>query len=128
MSPYFKKDSLLIALDKRKYERYSYLAWLGYLGFRFTSHDYKKKRLKGLFFDLGVNYNFPLYFKHVVGYEGNEKKVRGKIHRFTDFRGFARIGWHPVQLSFEYRYVDFVKGDYPQVPRYFVGLSFFRSF
>lgn len=125
---YFAKDSSLLSLTDRKYERYSYLMAGPYLAVRFTSHNIRKTASKGFLLDLGINYNFPVYFRHVAGYTGNAKMVHGNIHKFTDFRAFAHFGYYPIQLVFEYRPFDFIMGNYPQLPKYFVGIQCVISF
>jgi hypothetical protein len=118
---YFTKDSSLITLENRTLERYSSLNLNFSIGFRFATHNLRKYTLKGAFLDIGTTYYLPLRFRHVVVYDKDKISRRG-IHEFTDWRAYAAIGWFPVQVFAEYRIMDFMKENYPELPQYRIGV------
>ncbi len=124
---YFSRDSSLITLTSRKYERYTYLSMGYYAGIRLATHSLKKEKSKGLFLDLGGSWNFPLSFRHVAAYPGNTRIIHNQIHKFNDLRAFVHFGWVPVQITFECILTDMIEGDYPELPRYLFGINFSNS-
>ncbi|ASS47692.1 MAG: hypothetical protein A3D31_17860 [Candidatus Fluviicola riflensis] len=123
----FAKDTAFFdapQFDKR-YEYYNYLYLSPEAKIRFTLKNQQQDHfpVKGLMIDLGARYNFPFAFKHVGRFAGNTKIVDSGLHQFTDFRTFVSIGRTPVLVFAEYRLLDFILGNYPELPKYMVGIK-----
>ncbi len=112
---------------KKQYEYYNYLYLSPEFKIRFTlknqQHDYDSF-VKGLILDIGARYNLPIAFKHVGRFTGSTKLIERGLHQYTDLRFFASIGRAPAMVFFEYRPFDFILGNYPELPKYTVGLKF----
>jgi hypothetical protein len=77
----------------------------------------------GPFLDFGAAYKFPFAFRHVQ--VGDDLKTTYKnLHNFKDVHAFVKLGYTPVSVMLDYRLFDFVKGDFPQQPKWSIGLSF----
>jgi hypothetical protein len=110
-------------LLKKKYECYNYLD--GHVDVRFRlTHANQQQRYEStlLTVDVGASYYFPFFFKHTAWYDDHQKLVQGHLHQYTDCRLFASIGYAPVLFFAEYRLFDFVKGGYPELPKYNLGI------
>lgn len=125
----FSKDTTFFNAPQfeKQYEYYNYLNLDPEFKLRFTlknqqhSNDYF---VKGLILDIGARYQFPLMFKHVGRFTGNTKIVESGLHQYSDLRLFANIGRAPVLVFAEYRPFDFILGNYPELPKYTIGLKF----
>ncbi len=122
----FSKDTLFFnapQFDKR-YEYYNYLYLSPEVKLRFTLKSQYNDDLfqKGLLFDVGARYHFPFLFKHIGWFAGNTKIAEGGLHQFTDLRTFVSIGRAPFVVFAEYRLLDFVLGNYPELPKYTMGI------
>ncbi len=93
---------------------------------RFSLLNQQKSELDGhnVFLDLGAAYHLPLYFKRVTRFDIHDKLVNSFIHRYTDVRLYANVGFTNVQVFASYRPFDFIRGDLPQFPRYDLGVRF----
>lgn len=91
--------------------------WTMKFGFfvRLTTFNMKQPHKGGMFLDLGANYHFPFYFRHIGIYE-NHKDITRFIHKYNDVSLTARIGSDKFSLYGQYRLFDFVKFPYPQTP------------
>jgi len=77
----------------------------------------------GPFLDFGAAYKFPFAFRYVQ--VGDDVKTTYKNrHNFKDVHAFVKLGYTPVSVMLDYRLFDFVKGNYPQQPKWSIGLSF----
>jgi hypothetical protein len=112
---------------KKQYEYYNYMYLSPEFKIRFTlknqQHDYDFF-VKGLILDIGARYNLPLAFKHVGRFTGSTKLIERGLHQYSDLRFFASIGRAPAMVFFEYRPFDFILGNYPELPKYTIGLKF----
>jgi len=112
---------------KKQYEYYNYLYLSPEFKIRFTlknqQHDYDFV-VKGLILDIGARYNLPIAFKHVGRFTGSTKLIERGLHQYSDLRVFASIGRAPAMFFFEYRPFDFILGNYPELPKYTIGLKF----
>jgi hypothetical protein len=77
----------------------------------------------GVILDYGMAYLTPFIFRRVVKSE-EYRSASSKLHRYTDFRPFVRIGYAPVTVSLEHRLSNFIKGELPQLPKWSLGLHF----
>jgi hypothetical protein len=89
---------------------------------RFTFYDARTVDNMGITLDLGIEYNYPLMFRHAE-VDGNQKLIERKIHRLNDLSVIARFGYTPVMLVVEYRILDYLKSPYPQVPPLRIGFT-----
>ena len=90
---------------------------------RLTFYDNEDYNNNGLFIDLGINYNLPIFFRHSTQ-DGNFKTIENKIHKFNDFQGVFRVGYKAMALSLNYRFLDLSKNGYPSPPKFEFGISF----
>lgn len=111
---------------EKRYEYYNYLYLNPEFKLRFTLKNQRDDYdflVNGLILDIGARYHFPLMFKHVGRFAGNTKIVESGLHQYSDLRFFANIGHAPVLFFAEYRPFDFVLGNYPELPKYTIGLK-----
>jgi len=124
----FDNDTTFIQhnASKKRNERYSY--WQGTVNFdaRISSGNQKLNITfpSKLTLDLGASYHIPIFFRHITNYENNIKVTNKFIHQFTDLRFHINFGYEPVLFSIEYRYLDFILGKYPELPKYMFSLKF----
>ena len=118
----FDKNSGLDSVI-HKHERYFALNLSAAFMNRFTFYDARTIDNMGVTLDLGLEYNYPLLFRHVE-VDGNQKLIERKIHQFNDLSVVARLGYPPVMFTVEYRVLDYLKGPFPQVPPLRIGLTF----
>jgi len=119
---YFNKSHSLSPLTEFDSEKYYYWNLNFTLLTRLTSFDYKRYGTYGPYLDLGITYNFPLLFRHVIT-EDNTKTSTKRIHNYKDFSAITRLGHSAFALTFEYRLTNFLKEDYPEQPKIKLGLS-----
>jgi hypothetical protein len=117
----FEKDTSMYLPTSGKKEFYSYLSYqFGFLN-RFSFFDTEKKN-RGLTADLGLLYNLPIFFRHIYHEEADQQLISRKIHKFNDFRAMASVGYAPLCIRVEYRLTNFVKKDFPELPKLTIGL------
>ena len=118
-------NSASIYQEEVKSNYYSYLSGQFDMKFRFSSLNQQSKYIKGhsVFFDIGVLYNLPLYFKKVTRFNIRDKMINSFIHQYTDARAYVNIGFTNVQFFVSYRPFDFIRGDYQELPRYNAGIK-----
>ncbi len=121
---YFNKSHSLSPLTEFDNEKYYYWNLNFTLLSRLTTFDYKRYGTKGPYLDLGISYNFPLLFRHIIT-EDNTKISTKRIHNYNDFSTTARLGYSMFALTLEYRLTNFLKEDYPEQPKIKIGLSIF---
>lgn len=125
-----KKDTNLYTTPGNKNERFIYWTF-GYSVFIRLSaanmqHVYSYLELDGPpkpFIDIGATYNLPLRFRYTAA-KGTTREQARFIHNYLDFAAFARIGIGPVAFTGTYRLTNFVKDNWPEMPRLQLGLSF----
>ncbi len=124
---YFDRDtSLFQAIPfKKVFERYTAINMMYEVKFRFSSGDQKSEDFNSskFFVDIGAGYYLPLLFNHSAMYRGSKKVIERNIHQFKDFRAFVNIGFAPVTVFLEYRLSDYIRKDYPELPKYNVGIK-----
>jgi len=119
----FKNDTSFTALTNVKRERYFSWDVLIEPTMRFSTNNRRDYNTKGLFLEFGARYHLPLLFRHV--YVANDKKyTTSRLHQFNNVSGLVRVGYANFALMAQYRFFDFVKGIYPELPRLNVGISF----
>jgi hypothetical protein len=121
---YFNKSHSLSSLTEFDNEKYYYWNLNFTLLSRLTTFDYKRNGNQGPYLDLGISYNFPLLFRHVIT-EDNTKISTKRIHNYNDFSTTARLGYSMFALTLEYRLTNFLKENYPEQPKIKIGLSIF---
>ncbi len=119
----FNDDTTMYPPAPVKNERYSNINLN--LGFYhkvsfFESHGNKSRETVAI--DLGALYNFPLYFRHAYNIDKRKFSTRG-LHEFKNFSAFGRISYKSVAVTCDYRLFDFVKGDFPEVPKLRMGVT-----
>ena len=105
-------------------EKEKYFYWKASLGPTMRLFITKPPNKYGLFIDLSAFYNLPIRFRYVA-VDGNTTITDKSIHQFTDFSGFMRIGinnW--LSFTGEYRLSNFLKSNYPEMPRLQLGIDF----
>jgi hypothetical protein len=117
----FEKDTTMYPPASGNKEFYSYLSYqFGFLN-RLSFFDSGQKK-RGLAAEVGIFYNLPIFFRHIYREENDQQRVSRKIHKFNDFRAMASIGYAPVSIKFEYRLTNFMKKDFPEIPKMSLGL------
>jgi hypothetical protein len=115
---YFNKDTI----PGKKYERYVGADMNVGLFFRYNSEGGYKKPRTGFVFDIGGYYAIPVVFRHA--YNVNNTVVQDRwIHQYTNLEAFVRIGIHPIVIQTEYRLFDYILGNYPELPRFKLGIA-----
>lgn len=117
----FDRDTLFTSVPDMKNERYFNWNLSGGVFFRFG--NVRKLNSPHFVLDIGADYYLPLYFRHIYNV-GNSKIAQRKIHHFNDVRVFTRIGNSYLQFLVEYRLFDYVRGGYPQTPKWIFGINF----
>jgi hypothetical protein len=122
----FKNSQTLNPAFIKKRERM--LAWNFIMGIgnRISFNNARVNATKGVIIDYGANYNFPLLFNHSI-INGPNRIVNKRIHQFTDFSTFVRIGYFPVTIIAEYRLSDYVISGYPEMPKLKFGIEILIS-
>jgi hypothetical protein len=103
---------------------YSSLIINGALINRFTFYNNKLLHKDGLKLDLGIAYNFPLFFKEIVRADDNTKIITRYIHRYNDFSAIVRIAYKYIGLQAEYNIFNFLKSRYTEIPTLRAGIVF----
>lgn len=104
-------------------EKEKYFYWKASLGPTMRLFITKPPNKYGVFIDLSAFYNLPIRFRYVA-LDGNTKILDKSIHQFTDFSAFMRLGIND-RLSFtaEYRLSNFLKSNYPEMPKIQLGID-----
>lgn len=120
------EDTEAIYPGEVKSNYYNYIYGKFDMKLRFSTLNQQKSELDGhnVFLDLGAQYNLPVYFKRVTRFDVHDKLVNSFIHRFSDVRFYANLGFTNFQLFASYRPFDFINKELPQFPRYDVGVKF----
>jgi len=92
---------------------------------RFTFYNNKLLGADGLKVDLGVVYNFPLFFKQIYTIDDNTKLKTRHIHKYTDVSAIVRIGYKYVGIQAEYNLFNFLKTGYTEIPSLRAGIVFY---
>lgn len=103
-------------------ERFVYLSYSNGVIFRWTGYDNNKYSKNGPVVDLGVTYNLPLWMKYVTK-KGNSKTQTNRLHKFNDVSAILKVGYGSIAFTAEYRFFDFVKPDYIQLPKLKFGIA-----
>lgn len=103
---------------------YSSLIISGGMINRFTFYNNKLLHKDGLKLDLGIIYNFPLFFKDIVRADDNTKIITRYIHRYNDFSAILRLSYKYIGIQAEYRIFNFLKSRYTETPAVRAGIVF----
>lgn len=119
-------SSTTIYQEDVKSNYYSYINAHFDMKFRFSTSNQQSVNISGhsIFIDVGLQYNLPLYFKRVTRFNVHDKVVNSFIHQYLDFRAYVNVGVTNVQIFASYRPFDFIRGSYPELPRYDAGIKF----
>ena len=113
---------------KRKINEYAHYFYGNIdLRLRFSTANLLNKQQqeqKGVM-DLGLCYNFPFSYQHIVRYPGNVRIAGSRIHQFSDVRVYANVGFSHIMLYAEYRALDFLRTPYAEWPRWTFGIRLF---
>ncbi len=119
----FNDDTTMYPPAPAKNERYSnFNLNLGFYHKISFFESQGGKSVEKVSVDLGAMYNFPLFFRHAYNIDKRKFSTRG-LHQFKNFSAFGRISYKNVALTCDYRLFDFVKGDFPEVPKLTLGVS-----
>lgn len=92
---------------------------------RFTFFNGKKNGADGLKLDIGLIYNFPLYFKQIIKVDDDTKITTKHIHTYTDFNAMVRLGYKYIGLQADYRLTSFLRQSHTETPQLKVGIVFY---
>ena len=87
---------------------------------RLAFFEHRNYDERGILIDIGLAYMAPILFRRVIR-TGEFRATSSRIHKYTDFRPFVRVGYAPVTISLEHRLSNFVKDDLPQLPKWSLG-------
>ena len=112
--------------DPIKFKHYHYFSGNLDLKLRFSSKNQQLVDLSAsqLFFDIGLKYQLPIYFREITRFDAKTKLVKGYLHQFTDVRAYVNVGTSHVQVFAEYRPLSFVLGSYTELPKFNAGIKF----
>ena len=113
-----------IANEKYKAERYFGYYLSAFVYNRLIINKQRKTGFPGLFLDLGVGYEFPLYFRYMYKIDSDHKTTMSRIHRMNEFVGMARLGFDVISIKATYRFSDIIKNNYPEPPKFKIGIEF----
>lgn len=123
----FVKDTtfMKVSPSRKIYEYYNYLDGHTDIKLRLTFKSQQKEYYPDpmAFIDVGAIYYAPVAFRHIARYDNNSKIVERSLHQFTDVRGYINVGILPFSFFAEYRSLDFLIGNYPEFPKYNVGIK-----
>ncbi len=120
----FNNDTTMYPPSSVKHERYSnFNLNLGFYNRLSFFEKYNNSISESWAFDLGVSYNFPFIFRHMYNVD-DRKFVTRRLHQFSNFSVFSRFSYRSVAITGEYRLFDYVKSDFPEVPKLRFGISF----
>lgn len=107
------------------------LGWFKY-GFGFGASwvmtGYKTPGQQDDFFiNAGVTYDVPIIFRYKANYD-DARLVKPKIHKWNEFNVEARLIYRYIGVNASYRLTEYIKGDLPELPRWWFGISFALPF
>lgn len=119
-----KKDSLVLngeQVNRQNYFGVYFMPEFFYRQYLTKQQSYNNQRL---FFDLGFNYNLPLYFRKISRLP-KTKIMEKYLHKYNEINLFARFGiTNGAALQFIYKPFNVIKFDQPQLPKFEVGITF----
>ncbi|MFZ4783902.1 MAG: carboxypeptidase-like regulatory domain-containing protein [Flavobacteriales bacterium] len=75
------------------------------------------------FVNAGVTYDIPIVFRYKENLDG-ARIVKPRIHKWNEFNVEARMIYRYVGVNASYRLTEYIKGDFPELPRWWFGVSF----
>jgi len=120
----FNNDTTMYPPTPVKFERYfNFNLNFGFYN-RISLYDkYKSESKRGMEIDIGGTYDFPISFRHVYK-RSKQKTITKGLHQYNNFSAFCRVGYFPFSFVFEYRIFDFIKGEFPEEPKFKIGITF----
>lgn len=116
-----KKKQVYNFIEPVDKEKYFY--WKASLGPTMRLFITKPPNEYGIFIDFSALYNLPIRFRYMA-IDGNTKTTERSIHQFTDFSGFMRVGInHWLSFTAEYRLSNFLKSNFPEMPKIQLGID-----
>lgn len=104
-------------------EKEKYFYWKASLGPTMRLFITKPPNEYGIFIDFSAFYNLPIRFRYLA-IDGKTRTTQKSIHQFTDFSGFMRVGInHWLSFTAEYRLSNFLKSNYPEMPKIQLGID-----
>lgn len=120
---YYNSDTSQITLNKRTFERYTYLSIPLEAGFRLSTNNQRHQdENEGVLLEGSILYSAPVLFRHVVRY-GMEKTITHNLHQFKDLIVRAAIGYNYLLAFADYRLFDFIMGTYAELPKLTFGIK-----
>ena len=103
--------------------RYSWFKWCLGVTNSFMISGVKTEDYRDDFIlNFGATWNMPLMFRYTeVG--GGTKQFKRGIHKWNEFQAEARLTYGPVGFGATYRLTQYLKGDYPEMPRVMLSLT-----
>jgi len=97
---------------------------IGYIN-RFTFFNNKFLYSDGLKLDIGIVYNFPIFFKQIEQAKDHKRITTSRINTYKDFSIIGRLGYKYFGIQAEYSLFDFLKTKYTEPPKLKIGIVFY---
>jgi hypothetical protein len=103
--------------------RYSWFKWgLGVTNSLMISGVKTEDERDDFILNFGATWNMPLMFRYTeVG--GGTKQFKRGIHKWNEFQTEARLTYGAVGFGATYRLTEYLKGDFPEMPRLMLSLT-----
>jgi hypothetical protein len=115
VAPAFEKE-----LDR---SRYSWFKWgLGLTNTLMISGVNTDVQSDDFILNFGATWNMPIMFRYSE-VSGSPKQFKRGIHKWNEFQAEARLTYGPIGFGATYRLTEYLKGDYPEMPRLMLSLT-----
>jgi hypothetical protein len=103
--------------------RYSWFKWgLGVTNSLMISGVKTEDERDDFILNFGATWNMPLMFRYTEVGDGAKQFKRG-IHKWNEFQAEARLTYGAVGFGATYRLTEYLKGDFPEMPRLMLSLT-----
>lgn len=103
--------------------RYSWFKWgLGLTNTFMISGVKTEDQRDDFILNFGATWNMPIMFRYTE-VNGSTKQFKRGIHKWNEFQAEARLTYGPIGFGATYRLTEYLKGDYPEMPRLMLSLT-----
>jgi hypothetical protein len=103
--------------------RYSWFKWgLGLTNTFMISGVKTEDERDDFILNFGATWNIPIMFRYTE-VNGSTKQFKRGIHKWNELQAEARLTYGAVGFGATYRLTEYLKGDYPEMPRLMVSFT-----
>jgi hypothetical protein len=103
--------------------RYSWFKWgLGVTNTLMISGVETEDERDDFILNFGATWNMPIMFRYTE-VNGNTKQFKRGIHKWNELEAEARLTYGAVGFGATYRLTEYLKGDFPEMPRLMLSLT-----